>query len=158
MPWKSRPVKLSEEQRDDLKQIANDPDATEKERCRALIVLLLGEGLKNKEIARRLNVHENTVVKWRGRWTGENEAAKITDYGELTGRPRSVLVPENLTRIEALVKKDPPSGRSRWTVRLLAKEVDLPIATVHRALKDLDIHLNPKSSSKESHADSGSAV
>ncbi len=144
MPWKSRPVTLSKEQRAYLKQIASSSSCSEKEKCRALIVLLLGEGLKNKEIARRLNVHENTVVKWRGRWTGENESAKVSDYGELTGRPRSVLVPENLKRIETLCKSDPPSGRSRWTVRSLAREVKLPVATVHRALKDLGIDLNPK--------------
>lgn len=144
MPWKSRPVKLSKEQRSQLKHIANSDTASEKEKCRALIVLLLGEGLKNKEIASRLKIHENTVVKWRGRWTGENRDAKVSDYGELTGRPRSVLVPENLDRIAALCKKDPPAGARRWTVRSLAKEVKLPVATVHRALKDLGITLSPR--------------
>ena len=46
MPWESRPVVLNQTQRDELKQIANDPKTSEKEKCRALIVLLLGEGLK----------------------------------------------------------------------------------------------------------------
>ena len=155
MPWESRPVILSQEQREELKQVANSKTASEKEKCRSLIVLLLGEGLKNKEIARRLNVHENTVVKWRGRWTGENGGAKVTDYGELTGRPRSVLVPENLTRIETLCKMEPPNGRARWTVRSLAQEVKLPIATVHRALKDLRISLATTPENKSRSASQG---
>ena len=100
MPWESRPVELTKSQRSELKTVASDPTSSEKEKCRALIVLLLGEGLKNKEIAKRLNVHENTVVKWRGRWTGVNDDARVSDYGELTGRPRNVLVPEILEKIE----------------------------------------------------------
>lgn len=142
MPWESRPVVLNQRQRAELKQIANDPNTSEKEKCRALIVLLLGEGLKNKEVARRLNVHENTVVKWRGRWTGDNDNARVTDYGELTGRPRSVLTETTLNRIESVVKTEPPKGHIRWTIRSLAKVVRLPIATLHRALKDLDIDLS----------------
>lgn len=144
MPWESRPVHLTPQQRELLKQTANSRTAPEKEKCRALIVLLLGEGLKNKEIARRLNIHENTVVKWRGRWTGENSDAKIGDYGQLTGRPRSVLIPEKLTQIRQLAQSPPPDGSTRWTVRSLAKVLRLPIATVHRALNDLDINLVTK--------------
>ena len=141
MPWESRPVVLNQTQRDELKIIANDPKTSEKEKCRALIVLLLGEGLKNKEIAKRLNVHENTVVKWRSRWTGDNDDAKVTDYGTLTGRPRSVLIPANLNRIEDVINTPPPEGHNRWTIRSIAQVVDLPIATVHRAVKDLKVDL-----------------
>lgn len=146
MPWESRQVKLSKDQRAELKRIAGSSSASEKEKCRALIVLLLGEGLKNKEIAKRLNVHENTVVKWRGRWTGENREAKVSDYGELTGRPRNILVPEALDEIERVARSKPPEGCSRWTVRRLAAHFDLPVATTQRALVELGINLVKESS------------
>ena len=146
MPWESRPVELTKSQRNELKTVASDPASSEKEKCRALIVLLLGEGLKNKEIAKRLNVHENTVVKWRGRWTGVNDDARVSDYGELTGRPRNVLVPEILEKIEKAARNKPPKGIPRWTVRRLAAHFKLPVATTQRALVELGINLVKESS------------
>ena len=146
MPWESRPVELTKPQRAELKRIAASKTTSEKEKCRALIVLLLGEGLKNKEIAKRLNVHENTVVKWRGRWTGENEQAKVQDYGELTGRPRNVLLPDMLKKIEKTARSKPPAGFPRWTVRRLAAHYDMPVATMQRALVELGIDLVKESS------------
>lgn len=146
MPWESRPVELTKPQRAELKRIAASKTTSEKEKCRALIVLLLSEGLKNKEIAKRLNVHENTVVKWRGRWTGDNDEAKVSDYGELTGRPRNVLLPEKLKKIERTAKGKPPAGAARWTVRRLAAHFDMPVATMQRALVELGIDLVKESS------------
>ena len=146
MPWESRPVELTKDQRRELKGVASSAKTSEKEKCRALIVLLLGEGLKNKEIARRLNIHENTVVKWRGRWTGENEEAKVSDYGELTGRPRNVLVPEMLAKIEKTARAKPPGGYPRWTVRRLAAHFEMPVATMQRALVELNLNLVTESS------------
>lgn len=140
MPWQSQLVHLTAAQKKQLKKVADDEQASERERMRALIVLLLGAGLKNKEIAQRLNIHENTVVKWRGRWKGDNKDAKVEDYGELTGRPRSVLLEPTLQRIRKTASK-PPKNALRWTVRSLAKEVKLPVATVHRALREMNIDL-----------------
>ena len=142
MPWESRPVELSTKQRNDLKKVVASPKSQEKEKCRALIVLLLGEGMKNKEIAKRLGIHENTVVKWRGRWTGENSESKVEDYGELTGRPRNVLLPEKLSAIKKKAQSKPPTGVVRWTVRRLAAAFDMPVATMQRALVELDISLH----------------
>ncbi len=140
MPWESRPVVLTNKQRNELKKIPEPKEVSEKEKMRALIVLLLGEGLKNKEIAKRLKVHENTVVKWRGRWTGDNKDASVDDYGELTGRPREVLVPEFLKKVQKIIQS-PPKGAPRWTVRTLAAKLDIPTATWQRALVELDINL-----------------
>ena len=140
MPWESRPVEITNEQRNQLKRVAGSKKSSEKEKLRALIVLLCAEGLKNKEIAKRLNIHENTVVKWRGRWAGANKKSKVSDYGELTGRPRSVLLPDTLKKIERLVQK-PPKDKSRWTVRSVAAALDMPVATAQRALVELGIDL-----------------
>lgn len=141
MPWESAPVVLTTEQRKELKKIAGSNKSTPKEKCRALIVLLLGEGLKNKEIAKKLKIHENTVVKWRGRWTGDNKDAKIDDYGELTGRPRSILTEDRLKQVEFLSRSEPPNGAHRWTVRSLAARLKMPVATMQRALVELNIRL-----------------
>jgi len=142
MPWVSAKVTLTKEQRKELKKIAGSKDSTEREKVRALVVLLCAEGLKNKEIAKRLRVHENMVVKWRGRWKEDNTDPKsVSDYGELTGRPRSVLTEAKLSRIYDMVRSTPPKNHYRWTVRSLAKAMNIPIATAQRALVELDVKL-----------------
>ena len=146
MPWESRPVSLTKKQESSLKKVAESPKSNDKEKVRALIILLVGQGLKNMEVAKRLNVHENTVVKWRGRWTGDNDEARVSDYGELTGRPRNVLVPEMLEKIEKSARNKPPKGIPRWTVRRLASHFKLPVATTQRALVELGINLVKESS------------
>lgn len=62
----------------------------------------------------------------------------MSDHGELTGRPRSKLVPEKLEYIAKLASK-PPKDKPRWTVRGLAAELNMPVATVQRALVELEI-------------------
>ncbi|NRA39773.1 MAG: helix-turn-helix domain-containing protein [Planctomycetes bacterium] len=141
MPWESRPVSLTKKQESSLKKVAESPKSNDKEKVRALIILLVGQGLKNMEVAKRLNVHENTVVKWRGRWTGDNSEAKVEDYGECTGRPRSVLTESTLSKIAAIVKSKPPKPAQRWTVRKVAKKAKIPVATTQRALMELGINL-----------------
>ncbi len=136
MPWESTPVHLDNEQRQQLKRIAGSKKVAEKLRCRALIVLLLNEGLSNSDIAHRLSVHENTVVKWRMRWAGNNTDAHINDYGVLTGRPRTQITEELIERLKKVIASPPPADKKRWTVRSLAKALNLSTSTTQRALKE----------------------
>jgi len=46
---------------------------------RANIVLLAADGLPNKEIAARMKVNPNTVVRWRGRFARERFAGIARD-------------------------------------------------------------------------------
>ena len=135
------PVSLSAQQRKELKKVANSAKSAPKEKARALIVLLLGEGLKNKEIANKLGIHENTVVKWRQRWKAGNTDAHISDYGQSGGRPRSVLTPALFKKLEKKLGMNPPKNKSRWTVRSLADTLNLPVATCQRALVELKVDL-----------------
>ena len=143
MPWESRRVTINDLQRQHLSQIAQKENSTPFERQRAKIVLMLADGHKNKEIAQQLKVHENTVVKWRGRWTGsESGANSVLDAIALTGRPRSALTTDKLSEVEHAIVAGPPEGKIRWTVRTLAKKIGLPVATTQRALVELKIELN----------------
>lgn len=141
MPWMSAPVQLTKPQRIELKKVLKSSKTDPKEKMRASIILLCDEGAKNKEIAKRLGIHENTVVKWRGRWKEGKRDAKVADYGELTGRPRTVLTPGLLKKIAKKAQSQPPKGQNRWTVRSMAYAVDIRVATCQRALKELNIKL-----------------
>ncbi len=143
MPWQSRTVQIDDNQRKYLLDIVDSDQSSDFERQRAKIVLMLAAGLKNKDIAQRLNVHENTVVKWRGRWTKQNtNPQSVLDSIALTGRPRSVLTEDKLSEVEAAINGLPPEGKLRWTVRTLADRLRLPVATTQRALVELKIDLN----------------
>ena len=139
MPWESTPVQLTKTQRKTLKATLRSKSATAQEKVRARIILDCANGLKNKDIARRVGVHENTVVKWRMRWKAGTKDAQISDYGELTGRPRSILLPKTMKHIKKKAAQAPPAPHTRWTVRLMAAEVGISLATCQRALRELDI-------------------
>ncbi|NRA40479.1 MAG: helix-turn-helix domain-containing protein [Planctomycetes bacterium] len=147
MPWISKKVEINLEQRKMLIEIIDSVDKSKQEKQRAQIVLLLAEGKKNKEIADMLQVHENTVVKWRGRWASDQDRNDLIDSLELNGRPRSVLTSDKMDEVRIVALSEPPDGRIRWTVRSLARELHLPIATLQRALGELGIDLLKKDGS-----------
>lgn len=156
MPWISQKVDISDEQRLALTEIVNSANRSKQEQLRAHIVLLLAEGKKNKEIAEMLQVHENTVVKWRGRWASDRDRQELIESLEINGRPRSVLTAEKMHEVHVLALSEPPVDRLRWTVRSLARELRLPIATLQRALSELGIELIKKDGSVVNEALDGS--
>ncbi len=143
MPWKSRPVILSSKQRDTLKAIVNDEQTSERKKQRAMIILLCAEGLRNKRIAQTLGIHENTVVKWRGRWTGNNKESSVDDHGSSVGRPAKICVTSTYETVATILRKEaPPNGNVRWSIRTLAKRMDLPPSTMYHVLARMQIQLD----------------
>jgi transposase len=91
------------------------------QRCQCLLLLDKGKSLRS--VSSDLSVSYTTVCKWRKLYQKEG-----LDF--LYDRPRSgrpvVLSGEQRAKITALACSESPSGRSRWTLRLLAdKAVDL---------------------------------
>ena len=104
---------------------------------RAEMILLAAEGVSNAEIARRLRCRPQVVGKWRTRFAAEGVAG-------LEDRPRSG---RPVTQTEREIKKvvmtacgQPRQGLSRWSVRTLARHLDLPHARVQRILQAHDLH------------------
>jgi transposase len=103
-----------------------------------------GRGKKtNAEISRELNISERTVESVKKRFV-EGGISLALQRKQKTVNPKSVKFDGAFeARLLALACSPPPSGRVRWTVRLLAdKLVELGIATegishmsVQRALK-----------------------
>lgn len=104
---------------------------------RANMILLATQGVSNADIARRLRCRPHVVGKWRRRFAGGGVAA-------LEDRPRAG---RPVTRTESESKKvvmtacrPPRKGLSRWSVRTLARHLDLPPARVQRILAAHDLH------------------
>jgi transposase len=142
-------VELSEQQRDDLHKLISSGSAPARKLNRARILLKadLGkhaeaqEALSDRQIAQMLETSTATVQRARERfYEGGLEAALERSKPErvyrrsLEGRAEAHLI--------ALACCEPPGGRNRWSLRLLAdKAVELGIVeklsheTVRKTLK-----------------------
>ena len=133
-------VKLTVEEKKKLNSFLNKGKASARSLTRARILLLADVGRSNEEIKSALNASTTTISRIRRRYCeGGLEFA-------LSEKPRSGAPPKIDGRIEAeithLACSQPPEGRSKWTLRLLAdKLVELDCIdsishmSVHRALK-----------------------
>jgi hypothetical protein len=142
-------VRLTEEERQKLKEVVTKGQTAAYKIRHANILLKADSGGPNwqdEDIARAFGVHENTVGKIRQHFVKQGlEAAlshKKQDYPsrapKFDGTAEAHLI--------ALACSQPPEGRSRWTLKLLAdKAVELEIVdsvvpeTVRQTLKKTNL-------------------
>ena len=139
-------VKLTGEEREELLQFLRKGKSSARSQTRARILLLSDEGLEDDEIAETLKVSKSTICRIRKRYCEGG-----LDFA-LQEKPRSGAPNKIDGRVEAqltlLACSDPPEGRSRWTVRLLADRlVELEVVdsishmSVQRLLKKMKLSL-----------------
>lgn len=118
MPRKRQIIQLSETEQSSLTKILTKKETSAREQTRARVLDLLARAEHPAEIANLLKVGIATVYNIQKRFLEEGFQKALYD------RPRSgkppVIKPEEKARITALACSDAPSGRSRWTLRLLA--------------------------------------
>lgn len=100
---------------------------------RARVILLSAEGMSGIAIAARLRLSNGQVSRIRARFLSEGIAG-------LRERPRGGrhdhAVPDSLVqRVLELAASAPPTGRRRWTTRLIGAQVGLTSATVAKILR-----------------------
>ncbi len=96
---------------------------------RSRIVLAAAEGLKNTEIARRLEVQHETVRKWRSRFARGGLDGLLDE--PRVGRPRSI----GDQKVEEVIVKtleSTPKDATHWSTRSMAAEVGLSQSAVSR--------------------------
>lgn len=133
-------VELTPEERAELRALLQGGKARVRRLNRARVLLLADEGRTDEEIARALHLGKSTVERTRKRLVEEGLEAALSERPrpgkarKLNGKQEALLV--------ALACSDPPEGRSRWTMQLLADRlVELRVVdsitdeTVRRTLK-----------------------
>ena len=133
-------VDLSEEERGRSEAITAKGTSKARRLRRAHILLLADEGLLDREIARAMNAAVTTVERTRKRFVEEGLEAALSErprpgaMRKLDGRQEAYLV--------ALACSDPPEGKKRWSMRLLADRLveigmveEISDETVRRTLK-----------------------
>lgn len=142
MSTKKYQVKLTDEQRKELKKLTTAGIASARKINRARILLLGDEdnpnGSKNdKEIAEILDISRATIVRVRQRFIEQglealNEKPRSGKPKQLSGRQKA--------QITALACSEPPAGYARWTLRLLATklvELEMIEAISHNAVGEI---------------------
>lgn len=137
MPREPEPVKLSKKERSQLLALTRKRNLPQGFVRRVRVILLADEGIGNLEIADRLDLHRNSVGKWRGRFNREGLAGL-----EDKPRPGQPLkyTPAEIQKVVTKVCGKPPKGMTRWTNAALAKATNMPGSVVHGILKKHDLH------------------
>jgi transposase len=127
-------IKLSTKQREELEALV----ARRSERAglvrRARVILLTDNGVSGREIALRLDLSPEHVSVLRRRFHDEGIAG-LAERPK-SGRTDHAVPDETVERIVQLAMSPPPAGRSRWTTRLLGKEVGLTSGCVSDVLRE----------------------
>jgi transposase len=141
-------VHLSEDQRRTLDGLVSAGTAPARKLAHARILLKADQGpagpaWTDGRIAEALEVSLATVERVRRRYAAEGLAAAVSHRPPARNRPRRLDGAQE-AHLVALVCGDPPAGRDRWTLRLLADRlVELEITesvsyqTVRRTLKKM---------------------
>lgn len=138
-------VHLTEQERRQLKEVITK-GKTAAYRIRHAHILLQadaeGPARQNKDIAQSIGVHENTVAQICRRFVEQGLAGSVERKKQLSPSRAPRFDGAAEARLIALACAQPPEGRSRWTLKLLAdKAVELEIVssvapeTVRQTLK-----------------------
>lgn len=126
-------VTLTREERRSLNQLVRSGIHGSRKLTRARILLKADQGPEgpawaDKTISEALEVGRATVERIRKRFVTEGLEAALNRRKNTIQRARRKLDGHQEAQLIALVCSDPPPGRTRWTLRLLAdKLVELQV-------------------------------
>jgi transposase len=147
---KKYPVNLSETERDDLKRLIASGTAPARKLTHARILLKADEGPKgdgwvDERIAEAVESSQPTVSRVRKQYFEDGLQAALNRRPPNREYHRK-LDGEQEARLLALACSEPPEGRARWSLRLLAdRMVELEVMdevsyqTVRRTLKKTNL-------------------
>ena len=139
-------VELSQDERDELSALLSGGKHAARKLKRAQILLAADAGISDEDIAISVAVGGSTVYRTKRRFVEDNLEAALSEeprpgaQRKLSGKEEALLV--------ATACSNPPEGRARWTLELLAgamvrltEHQDLSRETVRRRLAEN--HLKP---------------
>ena len=113
-------VRLSKRDREELRQLLRRGIQPVRTVLRALALLQLDSGQATAEVATNLQLTAKAVREIGRRY--EDGDLDRTLYDKQRPGATPLLEASQRQRIVAMVCSDPPEGRARWTVRLIAEE------------------------------------
>jgi transposase len=133
---KPHPITIGEEAQRELEKLLRTPSTPAGLSRRARAVLLMSQGLKGAEVARRCGYTRVQVSRIRSRVAMEGVAG-------IYERPRSgrppVITQRKRAQVVALTLRKPAGGLSQWTTRKVAQRTGVSHMSVHRIWKAHDL-------------------
>jgi transposase len=126
-------VVLSEEQRRELRSIAQSRSLPAGYVFRARLMLLLSEGASFQTIQQQLGTTAPTIMRWKSRFLQSGMDGLDTNH---PGQPASVLTAGLRARILSATRKKPADGSTHWSCRKLAAALGVSKDAVHRSWKE----------------------
>lgn len=123
------PLELLDKERRVLESFTRRHKTAQQLALRARIVLLCADGLSNMAVAQKLDTNRETVGRWRKRFV-ERRLDGLHDEPR-PGAPRTIS-DEKVDEVVRLTLEETPAEATHWSVRLMAKRVGVPPATVQR--------------------------
>jgi transposase len=135
-------LKVTTKERQMLEGIASRPSEAAGLVRRVRVILLGAEGVQGREIARRLDLTPEQVSRIRTRF--RMEGVDGLRERPKAGRKDHAVAADTVERIIQLAMSPPPAGRSRWTTRLLGRQVGLTSGCISDVLRrhELKPHLS----------------
>ena len=125
-------IELSADEREQLESWSRRRTSAQALAERSRIVLAAADGLKNTEIAERLDVNVSTARRWRNR-LAEHRLDGLLDEPR-PGQPRTVT-DEQVEEVIVKTLEATPKDATHWSTRSMAAEVGLTQSAVHRIWK-----------------------
>jgi len=139
-------VRLKGEEREELNRYLRRGKSSARSLTRARILLLADEGRDDREITEALKVSKSTANRIRKRYCEGGLDFALKEKARSGAPPKVDGKIE--TQLTLLACSEPPDGRSKWTVRLLAdKLVEMEVVdsishmSVQRLLKKMKLSL-----------------
>lgn len=137
-------VTLSLDDRSKLEELVRAGEASVRMIKRAQVLLSAADGVPDEVIAATVRVGTSTVYRLKQRFVEEGVERALNEAKR--PRPERKLAAHEEALLVAVACSDPPSGRARWTLKLLADEMvtltsheRLSSETVRRRLAELDL-------------------
>ena len=120
MPRKAVRITLKAKDRKQVRKLLSRGVQQVRVVLRATVLLQLGRGVRSPRIAEVVPLTEQAVRKIGHRYRVEGLQSALYDKPRPGAEP--ILDDSQKQRIIAMVCSDPPEGRARWTIRLIAEE------------------------------------
>src|ERR1035437_9626637 len=123
-------IALSDETRFRLEKLARGRSTPVRIAQRSRIVLLAGDGLRNKQIAERMEVAPRMVALWRGRFLSPRVDGVFWGARPPGGGPS--LSTRTVTRIIEKTTQSKPANATHWSRSTMAREAGISESSVGR--------------------------
>lgn len=125
-------IELSETERTSLEKIINKRTSPQQMVLRAKIIIMTSKGYSVPEIMKQLQTTKVTISKWKKRFLEKGLDGLIDSDRPGRAKKYSAEIRHKI----AAEACNPPPGRTHWTIRDLAKHLELDRGIVERVLKD----------------------